>query len=159
VGTGRAVLVAVGRQTRLGATTAALSLEDTQESPFGARLARLLQMALPVAALGGATVIASGILWGKPLLAQLSVGASMARAVVPEGWTLLAGTGQVGGARRLAGRRALLRRLSAVEALGRVDVACADKTGTMTEGRLAVRLVAGAGQEATLPGELNPDLR
>src|SRR5207253_7205041 len=95
------------------------------------------------AALGGATVIVSGILWGKPLLSQVSVGASIALAVVPESLPLLAGTGQVGVARRLARRRALLRRLSAVEALGRVDVACTDKTGTLTEGKLAVSLVAG----------------
>jgi calcium-translocating P-type ATPase len=159
VGTGRAVVVAVGRQTRLGATAAALSLEETEESPFGERLARLLHLALPIAAVGGATVIASGIIWGKPLLTQVSVGASIALAVVPESLPLLAGTGQVGVARRLARRRALLRRLAAVEALGRVDVACTDKTGTLTEGRLAVRLVTGAGHEADLPGELGPDLR
>ncbi len=144
VGTGRAVVVAVGRQTRMGATAAALSLDEIEESPFGARLARLLQLALPIAAVGGATVVASGILWGKPLLSQVSVGASIALAVVPESLPLLAGTGQVGVARRLAHRRALLRRLPAVEALGRVDVACTDKTGTLTEGRLAVSLVAAA---------------
>jgi magnesium-transporting ATPase (P-type) len=143
VGTGRAVVVAVGRQTRLGATAAALSLQEIEESPFGARLARLLQLALPIAAVGGVVVIGSGILWSKPLVSQISVGASIALAVVPESLTLLAGTGQVGVARRLACRRALLRRLSAVEALGRVDIACTDKTGTLTEGRLAVRLVAG----------------
>src|SRR5205085_1297994 len=43
-------------------------------------------------------------------------------------------------------------------ALGRVDVACTDKTGTLTEGRLAVRLVAGADREARLPGRLPEDL-
>jgi calcium-translocating P-type ATPase len=144
VGTGRALVVAAGRQTRLGAIAAALSLEDTDDSPFGARLARLLQLALPIAAVGGVTVFAAGILWSKPLANQLAVGASIALAVVPESLPLLAGTGQVGAARRLARRRALLRRLSAVEALGRVDVACTDKTGTLTEGRLAVRLVTTA---------------
>jgi cation-transporting ATPase I len=159
VGTGRAVVVAVGRQTRLGATAAALSHDDLEESPFGARLARLLHMALPIAAAGGATVIVSGLLWGKPLVAQISVGASIALAVVPESLPLLAGTGQVGVARRLASRRALLRNLPAVEALGRVDVACTDKTGTLTEGRLAVRLVAAADHEANLPGEIDSELR
>ena len=159
VGTGRAVAVAVGRQTRLGATAAALSLEEIEESPFGARLARLLQLALPIAAVGGATVIVSGLLWGQPLVSQVSVGASIALAVVPESLTLLAGTGQVGVARRLARRRALLRRLSSVEALGRVDIACTDKTGTMTEGRLTVRLVADASHEADWPGELTADQR
>jgi cation-transporting P-type ATPase I len=159
VGTGRAVAVAVGRQTRMGATAAALSHDETEESPFGQRLARLLQMALPIAVAGGATVIASGIFWGKPLVSQISVGASIALAVVPESLPLLAGTGQVGVARRLADRRALLRSLPAVEALGRVDVACTDKTGTLTEGRLAVRLMAAADRESNLPGELDAELR
>jgi calcium-translocating P-type ATPase len=159
VGTGRAVAVAVGRQTRLGATAAALETHETDESPFGARLARLLQLGLPLAALGGASVVASGLLWRKPLLTQLRVGVSIALSVVPESLPLLAGTGQVGVARRLAGRNALLRRLTAVEALGRVDVACTDKTGTLTEGRLALRLVADAAREALLPGALGDELR
>jgi calcium-translocating P-type ATPase len=157
VGAGRAVAVAVGRQTRMGATAAALSHDEMEESPFGKRLARLLQMSLPIAVAGGATVIASGLLWGKPLVSQISVGASIALAVVPESLPLLAGMGQVGVARRLAKRRALLRRLPAVEALGRVDVACTDKTGTLTEGRLAVSLVAAADREANMPGELNSE--
>src|SRR5207244_7369847 len=85
VGTGRAVVVAVGRHTRLGATAAALSLDELDDSPFGARLARLLQVALPVAVVGGATVVAAGLLWGKTLQSQLSVGVSIALAAVPEG--------------------------------------------------------------------------
>jgi magnesium-transporting ATPase (P-type) len=159
VGTGRAVAVAVGRQTRLGSIAAALDLDETRQSTFGARLSRLMQLSLPVAAAGGITVFASGLLWGQPALAQLGVGISIALAVVPESLPLLAGTGQVGVAGRLAQRRVLLRRLSAVEALGRVDVACADKTGTLTEGRLAVRLVADAEHEALLPGLVDDRLR
>ncbi len=53
----------------------------------------------------------------------------------------------------------LLRRLSAVEALGRVDVACADKTGTLTEGRLSVRLVADSEHEALLATLADDGLR
>ncbi len=92
-------------------------------------------------------MLVSGFFWGMPLLSQMTVGASIALAVVPEGLPLLAGTGQVGVARRLARRHALLRRLSAVEALGRIDVACTDKTGTLTEGKLAVRLIASVSGE------------
>jgi calcium-translocating P-type ATPase len=159
VGTGRAVVVAVGPHTRMGATAAALDLGSEEQSPFAARLARLLEMSLPLAAAGGVAVVASGLLWGKPLVAQVSVGVSIALAVVPESLPLLARTGQVGVARRLSKRRALLRRLSAVEALGRVDVACTDKTGTLTEGRLAVRLVADAEREIGLPGVPGRELR
>ena len=159
VGTGRAVVVAVGRLTRLGSIAAALDLDETRQSTFGARLSRLMQLSLPVAAAGGITVFAAGLLWRKPALSQLGVGVSIALAVVPESLPLLAGTGQVGVARRLADRRVLLRRLSAVEALGRVDVACADKTGTLTEGRLSVRLVADSEHEALLATLADDGLR
>jgi cation-transporting ATPase I len=160
VGTGRAVIVAVGRHTRLGATAAALTLEEIQQSPLGARLARLLTYALPAAAAGGVLVVASGLLFGRSLVAQLSVGVSIALAVVPESLPLLAGTGQVGVARRLAARGVLLQRLAAVEALGRVDVVCTDKTGTLTLGRLVLGLVSDVdSREARLPGVLPEELR
>jgi cation-transporting ATPase I len=53
----------------------------------------------------------------------------------------------------------VVRRLSAVEALGRVDVACTDKTGTLTEGRLALQRVASLDEEADLSDELSAALR
>jgi cation-transporting ATPase I len=159
VGSGEAVVVAVGAGTRLGATAAALAIDETQESPLGRRLGHLFHQGLPVMFTGGALVTASGLLWGKPLAEQLLLGASIAIAAVPEGLPLLAGVAQAAVARRLARREALVRRLAAVEALGRVDVAACDKTGTLTEGRLAVSLVAGVdGQEARLPGDLPADL-
>ena len=158
-GTGRAVVVAVGRHTRMGATTAALSIEETQQSPLGVRLSRMLRLVLPLSIVGGAVVVGAGLLWGHPLPALLATGASIALVGAPEGLPILAKIGEAGVARRLASRNALVRRLSAVEALGRVDVACTDKTGTLTEGRLALSLVADINQEAALPGELSEDLR
>ncbi|HZB98298.1 MAG TPA: HAD-IC family P-type ATPase, partial [Candidatus Sulfotelmatobacter sp.] len=159
VGTGRAVVVATGRHTRMGAMAAALDLEEEQQGALGARLNRLLKQVLPLIAGGGVVVALSGLLWSRPLLQQLAVGASIAIAAVPEGLPLLAGTGEAAVARRLTKRNALVRRLSAVETLGRVDVACADKTGTLTEGRLALGLVASNDEEAVLPGELSDGLR
>ncbi len=159
-GSGRAVVVAVGRDTRMGATAAALAGDETQgQSPLTARLHRLLGQFLPLAAAGGAIVATAGLLRRQPLLPQLALGASIAVAAVPEGLPLLARVGEAAVARRLAGRHALVHRLSAVEALGRVDVACTDKTGTLTEGRLALRLVADGEREVTLPAALPPDLR
>jgi len=148
VGAGQAVVVAVGRKTRMGATAAALAMDEAQESPLGARLSAMLSQILPVAVAGGALVTGVGVLRGAALLPQLALGVTIAIAAVPEGLPLLAGVGEAAVARRLAGRHALVRRLGAVEALGRVDVACTDKTGTLTEGRLAVRLVADLEHEA-----------
>jgi cation-transporting P-type ATPase I len=97
---------------------------------------------LPVVVGGGLVVIIAGLLWRRPLAVQLAVGAGTAIAAVPEGLPLLAGLGEAAVARRLARQRTLVRRLAAVEALGRVDVACVDKTGTLTENRLTLTLVA-----------------
>lgn len=158
-GSGRAVVVAVGRQTRMGATAAALAVEDTRQGPLGQRLSAMLRQALPLAAAAGLIVTASGVVRGRPLPPQAAIGATLAVAAIPEGLPLLAQLGEAGVARRLATHDALVRRLSSVEALGRVDIACTDKTGTLTEGRLAVTLVADAGTEAPLPGPLADALR
>ena len=158
-GSGHAVVVAVGHQTLMGATAAALALDETKDSPLGIRLGRLLRQTLPIAAVGGGIVFASGFLRTRQLVPQIAVGASIAMAAVPEGLPLLASMGEAAVARRLASRQAVVRRLSAVEALGRVDVACTDKTGTLTEGRLTLRLVASMDEEAERDGALSAPLR
>jgi magnesium-transporting ATPase (P-type) len=136
-----------------------LSAEEERQSPLGVRLSQMLKVFIPISLAGGAIVIAAGGLWGQSLTALLATGASIALAGVPEGLPLLTRVGEAGVARRLAGKRAVVRRLSAIESLGRVDVACADKTGTMTQGRLVLSLVATNASEAKLPGPLSTDMR
>ncbi len=158
VGTAWAIVVAVGSGTRMGATAAALDATDVEQSPLAQRLGQVMKLALPLAIAGGGLVTGAGLLRGAALVPSLALGLTTAVSVIPEGLPLLAGTGQAGVARRLAKRNALVRRLAAVEALGRVDVACSDKTGTMTEGKLALALVTdGDAREAKLPGELTDD--
>jgi len=148
VGTATAVVFAVGEQTRMGATVAALAKIEPARGVLDRRLNRLVRQSVPVI-IGGAGLIAvSGLLWRRPLASQLALAASIATAVVPEGLPLLAGVAEAAVARRLAGRNALVRRLSVVEALGRVDIACTDKTGTLTAGRLELTAVETfAGQD------------
>lgn len=158
-GNGRAVVFAVGRQTLMGATAAALAVEETKESPLGARLSRLLSQTLPLAAIGGGIVFVSGFARTRQALPQLALGATLALTAVPEGLPLLASVGEAAVARRLSNRDAVVRRLSAVEALGRVDVACTDKTGTLTEGKLALRLVASLDEAGEVSDTLPESLR
>ncbi|MBV9047089.1 MAG: HAD-IC family P-type ATPase, partial [Solirubrobacterales bacterium] len=159
VGNARALVVAVGSGTRMGATAAAIALEETRESPLGQRLSRMFRQGLPLLLGGGLLVTVSGLLWGRPLVPQLALGASIAVGAVPEGLPLLAGLGQATVARRLASRGALVRRLTAVEALGRVDVACSDKTGTLTEGHQALTAIAAMEGEPQPPERLSEELR
>jgi calcium-translocating P-type ATPase len=150
VGLGRAVVVAVGQQTQMGATAAAaLALEGAQQSPLDVRLGQLLRQVLPLSVVGGAIVALAGLLRSQALLPQLALGTSMVVAAVPEGLPLLARFGELAVGRRLADRQALVHHLGSVEALGRVDVACADKTGTMTAGHLALNVVADRSRESS----------
>jgi cation-transporting P-type ATPase I len=158
-GTGRAIVVAVGAGTRLGSLASVLADDVDRSDPMHDRLAKILWRSVPLIATGGAIVTLAGILRRRPLLPQLMLGATVAIAAVPEGLPLLASVAEAGVARRLARRRALVTRLAAVEALGRVDVACADKTGTLTEGRLTVSDVATAGGMPEPTGSLSEPAR
>jgi magnesium-transporting ATPase (P-type) len=158
-GTGKAVVVAVGDETRMGAIAAALAEDADGQSPLDQRLGTMLVRGLPWIAAGGLIVTGAGVLWGRSPLSQLALGASVAIAAVPEGLPLLAGVAEAAVAQRLATRQALVTRLSAVEALGRVDVACVDKTGTLTTGTLELTLVADVSGTEAAPTELSPALQ
>ena len=158
-GHGRAVVVAVGQQTRMGATRAVLAQEEKETDPLGMRLSRILRAFLPISVAGGAAVVASGLLWGHPLPLVLATGASIALAAAPEGLPLLSTVSEAGVARRLANRQSVVRRLGAIEALGRVTVACADKTGTLTQGRLQLSLVATPDEQSALHAGLSAEMR
>ncbi|GBD18243.1 Calcium-transporting ATPase 1 [bacterium HR27] len=141
-GTGRAVVVAVAEETRLGATKQALQFIQEDSEVLAARLAQFTRLSLPVSVGAAALVTAVGILRGAPPGPQLALGASLAIAAVPEGLPLLSRFSEAATARRLARRGILVRRISAVEALGRVNVVCVDKTGTLTYGKLRVQKIA-----------------
>jgi magnesium-transporting ATPase (P-type) len=57
----------------------------------------------------------------------------------------------------MASRRALVKRLTAVETLGSTDVICTDKTGTLTEGSMRVKLLWCAGTELDLTPVAKPE--
>ena len=74
----------------------------------------------------------------------IASGVAVTVAAVPEGLALVATLAQQASARRLTRGGALVRTPRAVEALGRVDVVCFDKTGTLSENRLRVTKVSAA---------------
>jgi cation-transporting P-type ATPase I len=135
-----AVVVATGDQTE--AARAVLLAGEPPAAGVEARLRSWTSKMIPIALLGGGAVIANGFARGRPMAETLGAGVSLTVAAVPEGLPLLSTVAQLAAARRLSRRNVLVRNARAIEALGRVDVLCADKTGTLTEGRLSLRLVS-----------------
>ncbi|MUL82822.1 HAD-IC family P-type ATPase [Mycobacterium sp. CBMA247] len=114
-----------------------------------AQLRELTNRALPFSLAGGALVSGLGLLRNLPLRSAVASGVAVAVAAVPEGLPLVATLAQQASARRLTRTGALVRSPRSVEALGRVDVVCFDKTGTLSENRLRVSQVRTAGGGAS----------
>src|SRR4029079_7270717 len=104
----------------------------------------LTDRAWPVSLAGGGLVTALAALRRAPPRPAVSSGVAVSVAGVPEGLPLVATLAQQASARRLTRAGALVRSPRSVEALGRVDVVCFDKTGTLSENRLRVARVEAA---------------
>ena len=137
-GSGEGVVVATGMQTELGRISQLVAEAEDETTPLERRL-DLLGQRLVWVTLGVAVVIAlTGLIAGKPWLLILETAIALAVATVPEGLPIIATITLARGMRRMAERNALVNRLSAVETLGATSVIFSDKTGTLTENRMAV---------------------
>ncbi len=137
----RAVVVAVGDATAGGR---AMSLAPRRRDEVGlhAQLAGVTAKVLPWTLSGGAGVVATALLRGSGVRDAVSSGVYCAVAAVPEGLPLVATLAQREAARRLTERDVLVRAPRSVETLGRVEVVCFDKTGTLSENRLEVTAIS-----------------
>ncbi len=142
-GSAVALVTTVGAQTQV---RRAAEVAPAQGSAVGlqSQLRELTNRALPFSLAGGALVSGLGLLRLAPLRQAVSSGVAVAVAAVPEGLPLVATLAQQASARRLSRAGALVRSPKSVEALGRVDVVCFDKTGTLSENRLRVSRVHSA---------------
>ncbi|MBA2665150.1 MAG: cation-translocating P-type ATPase [Bradymonadaceae bacterium] len=141
VGEVRAVVVAVGADTEMQRAIYRTAKSSGQETGVEARLRHLTDLTFPFATSSGAALMAMGLFRRQKLDELVGPAVNLAVAAVPEGLPLLSTAAQLSAARRLSKRGVLVRNPRAMEALGRVDVLCADKTGTLTEGRIALHSV------------------
>ncbi|CAJ1504835.1 HAD-IC family P-type ATPase [[Mycobacterium] kokjensenii] len=135
-----AMVTAVGADTQTRRASE-LAAGDLPEVGLQHHLSQLVSRAFPVSAAGGAAVGALGLLRQGGLAQALGNAIAVAIAAVPEGMPLMATLAQHASSQRLAKTGALVRIPRSVEALGRVDVVCFDKTGTLSENRLRVTTV------------------
>jgi Ca2+-transporting ATPase len=156
-GRGEGVVVATGLATEFGRISQALAGRERRRSPLQREMDRLVRILLVVAIGLIAVVVVLGFVRGNPAGKNLLAGVSAAIAAIPEEPPALVAVVLGLGAYRLLRMKVLVRRLSAQETLGSVDLIVTDKTGTLTENRLAltaIRTPVGAVEDPHRVAEL-----
>jgi Ca2+-transporting ATPase len=140
-GRGEGVAVATGLTTEFGRISQALAGRERRRSPLQRELDRLVRILLVVAIGLIAVVVGLGFVRHNPAGKNVLAGVSAAIAAIPEEPPALMAVVLGLGAYRLLKMKVLVRRLSAQETLGSVDLIVTDKTGTLTENRLALTAI------------------
>jgi calcium-translocating P-type ATPase len=136
-GDAQALVYGTGMHTQLGRIAALSQTVVDEDSPLQRQVKRAAQLIAFVAVALGVTFFVVGHLLAGLSLADAGVFAiGLLVANVPEGLLPIITLALAVGVRRMAKRRALVKKLTAVETLGSTDVICTDKTGTLTEGRM-----------------------
>ena len=151
-GRGLAVVVATGPRTEVGRIAQMLLDVQPGRTPLQLNLDKLGRSLARAALLVVALIVMLGLLRGQPFVEMLVFGIALAVAVVPEALPAVVTISLALGVQRLVRRRALMRRLAAVETLGSTSVICTDKTGTLTRDEMTVRRLYVAGQSVDVTG-------
>lgn len=158
-GRGKAIVTATGMETEFG-KIAEMVQAAAEETPlkrkldrFAGRIARIVVVVCAVIfALEALEVILQGQLEVEGFIQAFMSSIALAISAVPEGLPAVVTITLALGARELAKRNAIVRRLSSAESLGAVTVICSDKTGTITKGEMTVIRLYVSGRSIEVTG-------
>ena len=145
------LIVRTGRATELGGLAHGLAMERPRDAfERGIRQFGFLMLRLTVFLVLFVTV--TNVVFHRPLLESLLFALALAVGLTPELLPMVVTVTLANGARRLAARRVIVKRLAAIHDLGAMDVLCTDKTGTLTESE--IKLAAHVDQAGEDSGEV-----
>ena len=151
-GQGTGVVVATGNATEVGRISELIAAAPDLQTPLTRKIGHFSHILLyAILALAAATVLV-GTLRGQPLLEMFMAAVALAVGAIPEGLPAALSITLAIGVARMAKRRAVIRRLPAVETLGSTTVICSDKTGTLTENQMTVQAISAGGETFQVSG-------
>jgi Mg2+-importing ATPase len=149
-----AFVVATGRATISGDAAAVLA-EESAPSPFQKDLRSLGFLIVRMTGVLVVVVLTAHVMFGRPVLQSLMFAAALAVGLTPELLPMITTVTLARGAVRLARRKVIVKRLSAIHDLGAMSILCTDKTGTLTSAHITLsRSLDPAGTEDGRAGRL-----
>ncbi|WP_246657208.1 HAD-IC family P-type ATPase [Methylocystis sp. B8] len=136
-GSGVAIVTAVGAHTEIGRVQQLLGALRPPPTPIQRELGEVERELVVINGIICASVFALGLLRGHGLIPTLRSAISLAVAAIPEGLPAVATTTLALGVQDMRKRKVLVRKIDAVETLGAIEAIGLDKTGTLTENRMA----------------------
>ncbi|MFP4391440.1 MAG: cation-transporting P-type ATPase [Desulfohalobiaceae bacterium] len=142
-GQGRGLVTATGQQTEIGRISSLLTQVETLTTPLLKQMARFGQwLTIAILACAALTFAFGFLIKGFAPGEMFMAAVGLAVAAIPEGLPAIMTITLAIGVQRMAKRRAIIRRLPAVETLGSVSVICSDKTGTLSKNEMTVQTVS-----------------
>ena len=138
-GKGKAKVLSTGMSTEMGKIANMLDNIDNEKSPLKERLDSLGKILVVLCLVICTLVTVLGIVRGQDPYNMFLSGVTLAVAAIPEGLAAIVTVALALGVSRMLNRKALIRKLPAVETLGCTSVICSDKTGTLTENKMTVK--------------------
>jgi len=157
-GQGCGLVIATGDATETGRIADLIAGAPELATPLTRKMATFSSWLLW--AIGGLALLTAGVglLRGESAFAMFMAAVALAVGAIPEGLPAAVTVTLAIGVARMAKRRAIIRRLAAVETLGSTTVICSDKTGTLTENAMTVHALVCAGRRYSVSGHgYNPE--
>ncbi|MCL2528894.1 MAG: cation-translocating P-type ATPase [Coriobacteriia bacterium] len=146
-GRAKALVVATGMNTQMGHIAGYLNDAQKLRTPLQARLDGVGKVISFIAITAALAIFFIELMQGADVWEMLFVAVALAVAAVPETLSLIVTLILTRGVTEMVKKNALIRKLVAVETLGSTSVICSDKTGTLTQNRMAIQRLWQSGAE------------
>ncbi|MCL5970922.1 MAG: cation-translocating P-type ATPase [Patescibacteria group bacterium] len=140
-GKGFLLVEKTGLNTRFGQIAQTLGNMEEGKSPLEIRLNSLGKVLSFIALFSALLLIPIGLIQGKELIPLVLVAVSIGIAAIPESLPAVVTIALAIGTNRMTKRKAIVRKMQAIETLGAMQVVLIDKTGTLTQNKMKVKKV------------------
>lgn len=140
-GNARTVVTTTGMQTELGKIASLVHSAEQSATPLEKKLKTFSNRLIKITVVLVVVIFFAGWILGQDVFEILNTAIAMAVAAIPEGLAIVATLALARGMLKMAKHNVIIKKLSAVETLGGTSVICTDKTGTLTENKMAVKIL------------------